>query len=87
MRQRLLNSEERLWRVFSELDLDNDNFLSVSEVIFTVMRRSESTYAFQLTRMLGDTRTEAVELVKKADKNQDGKISYEEFLTLWKGFS
>jgi len=67
---RLLSSEERLWRVFSELDANNDNYITTEE----------------LARVLGKRSSEAEELLKEVDTNHDGKISYSEFLDVWKPY-
>jgi len=66
----LLSSEERLWRVFSELDANNDNYITTEE----------------LARVLGKRSSEAEELLKEVDTNHDGKISYSEFLDVWKPY-
>mmetsp|Transcript_24333 Transcript_24333/g.45544 ORF Transcript_24333/g.45544 Transcript_24333/m.45544 type:complete len:108 (-) Transcript_24333:175-498(-) len=67
---RLLSSEERLWRVFCELDANNDNYITTEE----------------LARVLGKRSNEAEELLKEVDTNHDGKISYSEFLHVWKPY-
>jgi len=68
---RLMNSEERLWRVFCELDTDNDSYVTTAE----------------LSKVMGKRLPEAEDIMKGINSEHDGKISYEEFLNLWKGFS
>jgi len=69
--QRILSSEERIWRVFCELDKDNDNYITKSE----------------LGHVLGKCNSEAKALLGGLDTDRDGKISYTEFLKLWKGYT
>eukprot|EP00466_Bigelowiella_natans_P011546 jgi/Bigna1/78442/fgenesh1_pg.54_\ len=69
--QRILSSEERLWRVFCELDKDNDNYVTKAE----------------LGNVVDKCNKEAKDLLDKLDTDRDGKISYTEFVNLWKGYT
>ncbi len=65
-------TKDQLAEAFSNFDKDGNKFLSPEEI-------------FQTMNELGVeiTLKEVHELVKEIDENNDGKISYEEFLEIW----
>jgi len=65
--RKLLAKEERLWVTFCKLDKNGDGHLSVAEVVET----------------LGKDGKQATEMIKEVDKNGDGTIDYDEFMSLW----
>lgn len=64
---RLLATEERLWREFRRLDINGDGKISAKEI----------------TQTLGVQGDQLLEMIKEVDKNSDGEIDYDEFLTMW----
>jgi len=65
--RKLVNKEERLWTLFCQLDQDGDGKVSAKE----------------LSVALGKSNEAAAEMIKEVDKNGDGTVDYDEFLTMW----
>ena len=67
MKQNIMLKEERLFEAFSMLDKDNNGKITKDELM-SVLKLEKSDDKF------------VMELIKKADKNDDGEIDYKEFL-------
>jgi calcium-dependent protein kinase len=67
LNRKLKDKEERLWNVFCKLDLNGDGFLTLQEI--------ESA-----TR---DTVDNIKEMIAEVDADGDGKVNYDEFVTMW----
>lgn len=65
---KLLATEERMWREFCRLDINRDGKISAAEI--------EKALGPQHGR-------QAAEMIKEIDKNGDGTIDYDEFLSMW----
>jgi Ca2+-binding EF-hand superfamily protein len=59
--------EERLWRAFQKIDVNNDGSISLDE----------------LRKALGQNDKVTAELLQEADLNHDGVADYNEFLTIF----
>ncbi len=68
--RRLAAKEERLWRSFKQMDLDGDGKLSVSE----------------LRQALGKDAEEVKQLIAEVDKDQNGMVDYDEFLSMFETY-
>jgi len=70
--RKLVSKEERLRKVFKCLDLNGDRMLA-SDEIFAALRSVNKNISL----------SECTELLRAADTNKDGKIDYEEWLTMF----
>lgn len=66
--RKLTAKEERLWNAFCHLDLNHDGRITLDELQQTLHTNNLE---------------ELKEMIRSADQDGDGKIKYEEFLTLW----
>merc|ERR1711997_1176485 len=64
---KLKDKEERIWRSFAKFDLNGDGYVSKDEI----------------AAVLGKDSSEAKEIIAEVDDNDDGQISYEEFMKMW----
>lgn len=67
VQRKLAAKEERLWEAFCKFDVDLDGTITTAE----------------MAQVLGIDETEAGALISEIDKNQDGKIDYDEFVAMW----
>jgi len=71
LNRKISSQQERMWKVFQGMDLNNDGVLDKEEI----------------AKALGDkgqlSKEEAVALMKQVDKDGNGKIEYTEFLEAW----
>merc|ERR1711988_2035778 len=66
--RKVSSQQERMWNVFQQLDKNMDGFLDEKE-----LRSAASNLP----------KKEIEDLIKKVDKDGNGKVSYDEFLDAW----
>eukprot|EP00457_Paulinella_chromatophora_P006455 gb/GEZN01006473.1/.p1 GENE.gb/GEZN01006473.1/~~gb/GEZN01006473.1/.p1 ORF type:complete len:503 (+),score=77.21 gb/GEZN01006473.1/:68-1576(+) len=65
--RKLIAKEERVWEAFCKLDMDGDGRIS----------------AIEIGKVLGKEAKEVDILLKEVDRNGDGIVDYDEFVSLW----
>jgi calcium-dependent protein kinase len=68
VQRKLAAKEERLWNAFCQFDVDGDGVVTLAEI----------------EKVLGAGDSEVKEMIAEIDKNGDGKIDYDEFLSMWR---